>query len=40
MWGKNTKGCLGLGHFNDQYFPFKVSSIKLLQTKVFTVFYV
>lgn len=24
-WGKNKFGCLGLGHENDQYFPFKVS---------------
>ncbi|CAG2105631.1 unnamed protein product [Medioppia subpectinata] len=24
MWGKNTDGCLGLGHRADQYFPFRV----------------
>ncbi|XP_054163253.1 RCC1-like G exchanging factor-like protein [Oppia nitens] len=24
MWGKNTQGCLGLGHMADQYFPFRV----------------
>lgn len=23
MWGKNKFGCLGLGHDNDQYFPYK-----------------
>lgn len=23
MWGRNKFGCLGLGHKNDQYFPFK-----------------
>ena len=25
-WGKNTEGCLGLGHRDDQYFPFMVSA--------------
>ncbi|XP_013785838.1 RCC1-like G exchanging factor-like protein isoform X2 [Limulus polyphemus] len=25
MWGKNRHACLGLGHKNDQYFPFRVS---------------
>lgn len=24
-WGLNRGGCLGLGHDNDQYFPFRVS---------------
>lgn len=24
-WGKNPGGCLGLGHLNDQYFPFRVA---------------
>ncbi|KAK3912656.1 RCC1-like G exchanging factor-like protein [Frankliniella fusca] len=24
-WGHNRGGCLGLGHENDQYFPFKVA---------------
>lgn len=23
MWGRNKYACLGLGHLNDQYFPFK-----------------
>lgn len=23
MWGRNKYGCLGIGHKNDQYFPFK-----------------
>ena len=25
VWGKNKFGCLGLGHKNDQFFPFKAS---------------
>ncbi|ETN61051.1 regulator of chromosome condensation [Anopheles darlingi] len=25
MWGHNRYACLGLGHKNDQYFPFKVA---------------
>lgn len=25
IWGKNQFGCLGLGHENDQLFPYKVS---------------
>lgn len=25
MWGKNKYGCLGLGHKNDQFFPYKAS---------------
>ncbi|XP_067139965.1 RCC1-like G exchanging factor-like protein [Centruroides vittatus] len=25
MWGENQGACLGLGHRNDQYFPFRVS---------------
>ena len=24
VWGKNDTGCLGLGHLQDQMFPFKV----------------
>lgn len=25
MWGENKEACLGLGHKNNQYFPFRVS---------------
>lgn len=25
MWGRNKFGCLGLGHYKDQFFPLKVS---------------
>lgn len=32
VWGKNKFACLGLGHENDQYFPFKASiSAKVLK---------
>ncbi|XP_026472586.1 RCC1-like G exchanging factor-like protein isoform X2 [Ctenocephalides felis] len=24
-WGRNRHACLGLGHYNNQYFPFKVA---------------
>lgn len=33
MWGRNKFGCLGLGHTDDQFFPFKVS----VAAKVFKV---
>ncbi|XP_023419489.1 RCC1-like G exchanging factor-like protein isoform X3 [Cavia porcellus] len=25
VWGKNTRGCLGIGHLKDQYFPWRVT---------------
>lgn len=25
MWGRNPRGCLGLGNEKDQYFPLKVN---------------
>lgn len=28
-WGKNRKGCLGLGSEKDQYFPLKVTDKEL-----------
>jgi len=34
MWGRNKFGCLGIGHDNDQYFPFK----SLVGAKVHRVF--
>lgn len=24
MWGKNIRGCLGIGRLEDQYFPWRV----------------
>ena len=26
MWGKNVRGCLGIGKRDDQYFPWRVST--------------
>ncbi|XP_023393318.1 RCC1-like G exchanging factor-like protein [Pteropus vampyrus] len=25
VWGKNIRGCLGIGHLEDQYFPWRVT---------------
>lgn len=30
IWGRNRQGSLGLGHLNNQYFPIKVSRMKIL----------
>ena len=33
MWGRNDTACLGLGHLNNQYFPFKVGRKSQSQAK-------
>jgi hypothetical protein len=33
-WGKNRNGCLGLGTYEDQFFPLKVSLAGRVQTAV------
>ena len=29
VWGKNVRGCLGIGKRDDQYFPWRVSTHQL-----------
>jgi hypothetical protein len=33
-WGKNRNGCLGLGTYEDQFFPLKVSLAGRVHTAV------
>lgn len=30
VWGKNVRGCLGIGKRDDQFFPWRVSKLGTL----------